>query len=57
MKLGTLLASIAKEVGHLTKGEARQFDELRDKTPAEPLALNREQRVPAIRNDCANEER
>lgn len=37
LKLGTLLASIAREAGGLTEEEARNFDTLRDRTPAEPL--------------------
>jgi plasmid stability protein len=37
LKLGSLLASIAREAGGLTDAEARHFDQLRDKTPAEPM--------------------
>ncbi|HNM82736.1 MAG: Arc family DNA-binding protein [Betaproteobacteria bacterium] len=37
LKLGSLLASIAREAGGLTDGEAAHFDQLRDKTPAEPM--------------------
>lgn len=37
IKLGSLLASIAREAGGLTDAEAKQFDQLRDKTPAEPM--------------------
>lgn len=37
VKLGSLLASIAREAGGLTDAEAEQFDRLRDKTPAEPI--------------------
>lgn len=37
LKLGSLLTSIAREAGGLTDAEAEQFDQLRDKTPAEPL--------------------
>ena len=37
LKLGSLLASIAREAGGLTDAEAKHFDQLRDSTPAEPL--------------------
>lgn len=37
VKLGSLLASIAREAGGLTDEEADRFDQLRDKTPAEPM--------------------
>ena len=37
VKLGSLLASIAREAGGLTDAEAKHFDQLRDRTPAEPL--------------------
>lgn len=37
LKLGSLLASIAREAGGLTEAEAKHFDRLRDKTPAEPM--------------------
>ncbi|TAN31635.1 MAG: Arc family DNA-binding protein [Castellaniella sp.] len=37
LKLGSLLASIAREAGGLTDAEAKRFDQLRDKTPAEPI--------------------
>jgi len=36
IKLGSLLASIAREAGGLTDAEAEQINQLRDKTPAEP---------------------
>jgi len=36
VKLGSLLASIAREAGGLTDAEAEQINQLRDKTPAEP---------------------
>jgi plasmid stability protein len=36
VKLGSLLASIAREAGGLTDAEAQHFH-LRDKTPAEPI--------------------
>ena len=39
LKLGTLLTSIAREVGGLTAQEAEAFDQLRDKTPAEPMSF------------------
>lgn len=37
VKLGSLLASIAREAGGLTDAEAEYFNQLRDKTPAEPM--------------------
>jgi plasmid stability protein len=37
LKLGSLLASIAREAGGLTEAEAEQINQLRDKTPAEPM--------------------
>ncbi|AJD54292.1 Plasmid stability protein [Thalassospira xiamenensis M-5 = DSM 17429] len=37
LKLGSLLASIAREAGGLTDAEAEGFNQLRDKTPAEPM--------------------
>lgn len=37
IKLGSLLASIAREAGGLTDTEAEQFNQLRDKAPAEPM--------------------
>jgi len=37
VKLGSLLASIAREAGGLTDAEAEQINQLRDKTPAEPM--------------------
>jgi plasmid stability protein len=39
IKLGSLLASIAREAGGLTEAEAGEFDRIRDKTPAEPMRL------------------
>lgn len=39
LKLGSLLASIAREAGGLTDTEAEQINQLRDKTPAEPARL------------------
>ena len=33
----SLLASIAREAGGLTDDEAERFNQLRDKTPAEPM--------------------
>lgn len=36
VKLGSLLASIAREAGGLTDDEAERFNQLRDKTPAVP---------------------
>jgi plasmid stability protein len=37
LKLGSLLASIAREAGGLTDAEAEGFNQFRDKTPAEPM--------------------
>jgi plasmid stability protein len=37
VKLGSLLASIAREAGGLTDTEVEHLDQLRDKTPAEPM--------------------
>ena len=37
IKLGSLLTSIAREAGGLTDAEAEQFDQLREKTPADPM--------------------
>ena len=37
LKLGSLLTAIAREAGGLTNAEAEHFDQLRDRTPAEPL--------------------
>ena len=37
LKLGSLLASIAREAGGLTDAEAEHFNQLRDKTPTEPM--------------------
>ena len=37
LKLGSLLASIAREAGGLTDAEAEHFNQLRDRTPAEPM--------------------
>ena len=39
VKLGSLLASIAREAGGLTATEAKGFDRLRDKTPAKPMGF------------------
>ncbi len=39
VKLGSLLASIAREAGGLADAEAEYFNQLRDKTPAEPVKL------------------
>lgn len=37
VKLGSLLASIARDAGGLSEGEAERINQLRDKTPAEPM--------------------
>lgn len=39
LKLGSLLTSISREAGGLTDAEAAHFDQLRDKTPAEPMGF------------------
>jgi len=39
LKLGSLLVSIAQEAGGLTDAEAEQINQLRDKTPAEPMSF------------------
>ena len=39
LKLGSLLASIAREAKGLTEAEAAQLDRLRDKTPVEPITF------------------
>ncbi|OHV78508.1 FitA-like ribbon-helix-helix domain-containing protein [Ensifer sp. LCM 4579] len=39
VKLGSLLTSIAREAGALTDAEAERFNQLRDKTPAEPVSF------------------
>ena len=37
VRLGSMLASIAREAGGLTDSEAEGFNRLRDKAPAEPM--------------------
>ncbi len=39
IKLGSLLASIAREAGSLTDAEAEAINQHRDKTPAEPISF------------------
>jgi plasmid stability protein len=39
LKLGSLLASIARDAGGLTEAEAARFDGLRDRTPAESITF------------------
>lgn len=39
LKLGSLLTSIAREAGGLTDAEAERFNQLRDRTPAEPMSF------------------
>lgn len=46
IKLGSLLASIAREAGALTDAEVQQLDQLRDSTPAEPIELGRSSSKP-----------
>ncbi|EIT6422086.1 hypothetical protein L2Q16_004598 [Salmonella enterica] len=40
VKLGSLLASIARDAGGLTDAEIDCIDQLRDKTPAEPMRFD-----------------
>lgn len=37
VKLGSLLASIAREAGGLSAAEVKHFDQIRDKASAEPM--------------------
>jgi plasmid stability protein len=37
LRLGSMLASIAREAGGLSDAEAEHFNQLRDQTPAEPM--------------------
>ena len=39
IKLGSLLASIARKAGGLTVEEQALFESVRDKTPAEPMSF------------------
>jgi plasmid stability protein len=39
IRIGSLMASIAREAGGLTHAEAEHFNQLRDKTPAEPMSF------------------
>ncbi|ODR92188.1 FitA-like ribbon-helix-helix domain-containing protein [Sinorhizobium alkalisoli] len=39
LKLGSLLTSIAREAGGLSDAEAEHFNQLRDKTPADPVSF------------------
>ena len=39
LKLGSLLASIAREAGGMTDAEAECFNQMRDKTPAKPIGF------------------
>ena len=39
LKFGSLLASIASEAGGLTDTEVECFNQMRDKTPAEPMGF------------------
>ncbi|MDR2188388.1 MAG: plasmid stabilization protein [Azonexus sp.] len=40
LKLGSLLASIAREGGGLTDTEIEQIKQIRDKAPAEPMSFD-----------------
>lgn len=37
LKLGSLLASISRDVGGMSEAEAESFNQLRDKTPVKPM--------------------
>ena len=37
VKLGSLLTSIARDAGGMSDAEVEHFNQLRDKTPAEPM--------------------
>lgn len=39
-RVGSMLAGIAREAGGLTDAEAEAIDQLRDKTPAEPMRFD-----------------
>lgn len=39
LKLGSLMVAIAEEAGGLTDAEIERFDQLRDKTPAQPMGF------------------
>ena len=39
LKLGSLLTSIVREAGGLTEAEAEQINQLRDRTPDEPMGF------------------
>ncbi len=39
-RVGSMLAGIAREAGGLTDAEAESFDQLRDKTPGEPMRFD-----------------
>lgn len=39
LKLGSMLTAIAREAGPLSDEEAEAINQLRDKTPAEPMSL------------------
>ncbi|AFK63798.1 plasmid stability protein StbC [Advenella kashmirensis WT001] len=39
LQLGSLMTSIVQEAGGLTEAEVEHFEELRDKTPAEPMGF------------------
>lgn len=39
IKLGSMLASIAREAGGLSDAEAEAINQQRDKTPAEPMSF------------------
>ncbi|MCG5526473.1 plasmid stability protein stbC [Ectothiorhodospira haloalkaliphila] len=39
VKLGSMLVSIAREAGEMTDAEVGHLNQLRDKTPAEPMGF------------------
>ena len=39
VKLGSLLTSIARDAGGMSDAEVEHFNQLRDKTPAEPMSF------------------
>ena len=39
LKLGSLLTSIVREAGGLTEAEAEQINQLRNRTPDEPMGF------------------
>ncbi|OWT56193.1 FitA-like ribbon-helix-helix domain-containing protein [Candidimonas nitroreducens] len=46
IKLGSMLASIAREAGSLTHAEVETINRQRDKTPAEPMSFECSSLIP-----------